>query len=229
MTPDQLAHWNAELRSKSPLEITRWAIAHAGGRAVVSTNFRPYEAVILHLCAQAQPDIQVLWVDHGYNRPATYKHAEQLRSLLKLNLKVSLPRITAAHRDAVWGPIPDMDNEAGLKQFSALMKLEPFQRGMKELAPKVWITALRKVQNPNRAGLDIVSEDLNFGTLKVSPVFYLSDADMEAYLQEHELPNEWDYFDPAKADEKRECGLHAAWGGKFVARPGIEGEAAVLI
>ena len=23
-----------------------------------------------------------------------------------------------------------------------------------------------------------------------------------------------DYFDPAKADEKRECGLHASWGGK---------------
>jgi phosphoadenosine phosphosulfate reductase len=229
MTPDQLACWNAELRSKSPLEITRWAIAHDGGRAVVSTNFRPYEAMILHLCVQAKPDIPVLWVDHGYNRPATYKHAEQLRSLLKLNLKVCLPRISAAHRDAVWGPIPDIDDEARLKQFSALMKLEPFQRGMKELAPKVWITALRQVQNPNRAGLDIVSADLNFGTLKVSPVFYLSDADMEAYLAEHELPNEWDYFDPAKANDKRECGLHAAWGGKFVARPGIEGEAAVLI
>jgi phosphoadenosine phosphosulfate reductase len=229
MTPDQLALWNAELRSKSPLDITRWAIAHADGRAVVSTNFRPYEAVILHLCVQAQPDIPVLWVDHGYNRPATYKHAEQLCSLLKLNLKAFLPRITAAHRDAVWGPIPDTDDEERLKQFSALMKLEPFQRGMKELAPKVWITALRKVQNPNRAGLDIVSADPNFGTLKVSPVFYLSDADMEAYLEEHNLPNEWDYFDPAKADEKRECGLHAAWGGKFVARPGIEGEAAVLI
>jgi phosphoadenosine phosphosulfate reductase len=229
MTPDELVSWNAELRSKSPLDITRWAIAHSGGRAIVSTNFRPYEAVILHLCAQAQPDIPVLWVDHGYNRPATYQHAEQLRSRLKLNLKVSLPRITAAHRDAVWGPIPDTEDEVRLKQFSALMKLEPFQRGMKELAPKVWITALRKVQNPNRAELDIVSPDSNFGTLKVSPVFHWSDADMEAYLKEHNLPNEWDYFDPAKADEKRECGLHAAWGGKFVARPGIEGEAAVLI
>ena len=98
------------------------------------------------------------------------------------------------------------------------MKLEPFQRGMKELAPTVWITALRKVQNPNRAGLDIVSHDANFGALKVSPVFYWSDADMEAYLAEHNLPNEWDYFDPAKADEKRECGLHAAWGGKAVTR-----------
>ena len=229
MTPDQLAGWNAELRSKSPLEITRWAISQAGGRAVVSTNFRPYEAVLLHLCVQAQPDIAVLWVDHGYNRPATYRHAEQLRSLLKLNLKACLPRITAAHRDAVWGPIPAADNEAGLKQFSALMKLEPFQRGMKELGPKVWFTALRKVQNPNRAELDVVSQDPNFGTLKVSPVFHLSDADMEAYLEEHKLPNEWDYFDPAKADEKRECGLHAAWGGKLVERSGLEGEAAALI
>ena len=216
MTPDQLTDWNAELRYKSPLEITRWAIAQARGRAVVSTNFRPYEAVLLHLCVQAQPDIPVLWVDHGYNRPATYRHAERLRSLLKLNLKVCLPRITAAHRDALYGPIPDMDDEAGLKQFSALMKLEPFQRGMRELAPRVWITALRQVQNPSRAELDIVSPDTNFGTLKVSPVFYFSDADMDVYLEEHELPNEWDYFDPAKADEKRECGLHAAWGGELV-------------
>ena len=94
------------------------------------------------------------------------------------------------------------------------MKLEPFQRGMKELAPTVWLTALRKVQNPNRAELDIVSEDKNFGALKVSPVFYWSDAEMENYLKQHNLPNEWDYFDPAKADDKRECGLHASWGGK---------------
>jgi phosphoadenosine phosphosulfate reductase len=216
MTPDQIAQWNTELRLRSPLEITRWAVAQANGRAVVSTNFRPYEAVILHLSVQAQSDIPVLWVDHGCNRPATYRHAEQLRTLLKLNLKAYLPRITAAHRDAIHGPIPTLDDEAGLKQFSALMKIEPFQRGMKELAPAVWITALRKVQNQNRAGLDVVSFDPNFGTLKISPVFHLSNADMEAYLQQHHLPNEWDYFDPAKADEKRECGLHAAWGAQAV-------------
>jgi len=218
MTSDQISKANAELRNKSPLEIVEWAIAQAKGRAIVSTNFRPYEAVVLHLCVQAQPDIPVLWVDHGYNRPATYKHAEQLKKLLKLNLKPFLPKITAAHRDAICGEIPTTDNEAGLKQFSALMKLEPFQRGMKELTPTVWITALRKVQNPNRAELDILSEDKNFGALKVSPVFYSTDADMENYLKQHDLPNEWDYFDPAKADDKRECGLHASWGGKAVAK-----------
>jgi phosphoadenosine phosphosulfate reductase len=218
MNAEQITQANAGLVDKSALEIIRWAVAQANGRCIVSTNFRPYEAVLLHLATQVQPDIPVLWVDHGYNRPATYKHAEQLKSLLKLNIKAYLPRLTAAHYDAAYGgmPEPTPENEARIKAFSTVMKLEPFQRGMRELAPTVWLTALRKVQNPNRAGLDIVSADGNFNTLKVSPVFHWSDADMEAYLKQHNLPNEWDYFDPAKADEKRECGLHAAWGGQAV-------------
>ena len=218
MSPEEIAIANRALRSQSPLDIAKWAIAQAGGRAIVSTNFRPYEAVILHLVTQVQPDIPVLWVDHGYNRPATYKHAEQLKTQLKLNIKAYLPKLTAAHYDAVHGgmPEPTPENEERIKAFSTVMKLEPFQRGMKELAPTVWLTALRKVQNPNRSGLDIVSPDGNFNSLKVSPVFHWSDAEMEAYLKQHNLPNEWDYFDPAKADEKRECGLHAAWGGKAV-------------
>ena len=218
MTADQIVQANAELRTKSPLEITRWAIAQAKGRAIVSTNFRPYEAVILHLVTRVQPDIPVLWADHGYNRPATYHHAEELKKILHLNIKAYVPRMTAAHRDAIFGPIPTPEDEAALKEFSALFKLEPFQRGMRELAPTVWLTALRKAQNPNRANLDIVSHDPNFSTLKVSPVFYRTDAEMEAYLKQYNLPNEWDYFDPAKADEKRECGLHVAWGGQTVAK-----------
>src|SRR5476651_2012474 len=198
MTPDQIAKANAELRNKSPLEIVKWAIAQAKGRAIVSTNFRPYEAVVLHLATQVQADIPVLWVDHGYNRPATYQHAEQLKKLLKLNLKPFLPKISAAHYNAIHGEIPSTNDEEGLKNFSKLVKLEPFQRGMKELAPTVWILALRKSQNQNRAQFEIVSREENLGVLKVNPVLAMSDADMENYLKQHNLPNEWDYFDPAK-------------------------------
>ena len=218
MTPDQISQSNTELRDKSPLEIVKWGVAQSNGRAIVSTNFRPYEAVILRLCAQVQPDMPVLWVDHGYNRPATYIHAEHLKQLLRLNIKPYLPRMSAAHRDAIHGPIPSPQEEEWLKLFSAVMKLEPFQRGMEELAPTVWFTALRKVQNPDRAAMDIVSFDKSFGVLKVNPVFQLTDMDMEAYLAQHHLPNEWDYFDPAKADEKRECGLHTDWFTKAVAK-----------
>ena len=136
MTPDQITQANAELRGKSALDIVRWAIAQAKGRAIVSTNYRPFEAVILHLVTQVQPDIPVLWVDHGYNRAATYRHAEQLKAQLKLNIKAYLPKLTAAHYDAVHGgmPEPTPENEERIKAFSTVMKLEPFQRAMKELA-----------------------------------------------------------------------------------------------
>ena len=219
MTLKAIFQANEILRDKSPLEVVKWAIEQSHGRAIVSTNFRPYEAVILHLATQVQSDIPVLWVDHGYNRASTYTHAEQLKSLLKLNIKAYLPWLTAAHYEAMHGGVPEptSENEETIKAFSTIMKLEPFQRGMKELAPTVWLTALRKVQNPSRAELDIVSPDANFNSLKVSPVFHWSDNDMESYLKEHNLPNEWDYFDPAKADEKRECGLHASWGGRAIA------------
>ncbi len=217
-SPEKIASANASLQGQSADAVIRWALAQSAGRAVLSTNYRPYEAVLLHLVTQVQPDIPVLWVDHGYNRPATYRHAEDLQARLKLNVKAFVPRLTAAHYEATRGgmPAPTPENEERIKAFSTVMKLEPFQRGMRELAPTVWFTALRKVQNPNRAGLDIVSWDGNFNTLKVSPVFHWSDAEMEAYLAQHQLPNEWDYFDPAKADEKRECGLYAAWGGHAV-------------
>jgi phosphoadenosine phosphosulfate reductase len=154
----------------TPRELTSWALSQ--GRAIVSTNFRPYEAVILHLATQAQPDIPVLWVDHGFNRPATYRFADLLTKRLNLNLQSYLPRLSAAHWEARHG-------ESSREEFSTTMKLEPFARGMRELAPQVWLTALRKVQNPHRATLDAVSRDDKFaGVLKVSPVFEWTDADM---------------------------------------------------
>ncbi len=208
---------NALLRHLSAAEVIQWAAAQTEGAMVVSTNFRPYEAVLLHLVTRVLPGIPVLWVDHGFNRPATYRHAELLRSRLDLNLRAFVPRVTAAHYEALHGGPPAPDDEAALRTFSAQMKLEPFGRGMAELAPRVWFTGLRRAQNPGRAALDIATRDEAFGTLKVSPLFHWSDAELEAYLAAHDLPNEWDYSDPAKADEKRECGLHAAWGAPALA------------
>lgn len=220
----QLAEWNSALRDRPPAEIARWAIRHGAGRAIVSTNFRPYEAAILHLATQVEPGIRVLWVDHGYNRPATYRHAEALRVRLRLNVHACLPRLTVAHREALHGPVPDPADEPAMKAFSAQMKLEPFQRGMRELAPSVWLTALRREQTPDRAGLEVVAWDENFRTLKVSPFLEWTEDQLARYLAEHGLPNEHDYYDPAKGDAKRECGLHAAWGRRALAAAAADGE-----
>ena len=211
MSPAEIASLNQSVSGLSPQELTRWAVQRGAGRAVVTTNFRPYEAVILHMAVQAHADVPVLWVDHGTNLPETYQFAEKCRTQLALNLRPYLPRMTAAHWLALnGGNVPMPDEVERVESFSRIMKLEPFERGMRELAPAVWITALRKEQNPQRAAtLQPVMWDAKFNCLKVNPILDWTPVGMDAYLTEFGLPNERTYYDPAKGDEKHECGLHA--------------------
>ena len=186
MNPDQIQALNDAARGQSPQEIIKTALAHADGGAIVTTNFRPYEAVILHLATEQSQDIPILWVDHGTNLPETYVFAEKSRERLVLNLKPYLPKMTAAHWLALnGGQVPMPDEVERVESFSRIMKLEPFERGMRELAPKVWITALRKEQNPQRAAtLQPFMWDAKFNCLKVNPILDWTPVEMDAYLAE---------------------------------------------
>lgn len=198
---------NETFSDASPDAILREAVRLAEGRVIISTNFRPFEAVLLHMAVQVAPNIPVLWVDHGYNTPGTYRCAEATIAKLGLNLHLYIPRRTAAHRDTVLGGIPTLDQPDLHDQFTEEVKLEPFRRGMADLSPAVWLTALRRVQNPNRETMNVFGRTPD-GVLKVSPVLSWTDEQMQAYLEEHDLPNETNYYDPTKVLESRECGLH---------------------
>lgn len=196
---------NAQLKNQSPQQIIQWAL-ETSQQAIVSTNFRPYEASILHATSLVKADIPVIWCDSGYNTRATYLHANELIEKLKLNLHYYMPKQTAAYRDAKIGGIPMPDSPLH-DEFTEQVKLEPFRRALAQHQPKIWFTNLRKGQTQFRDSLDILTED-DKGCLKVSPFFYYTDDMLDKYLAEHQLPNEHNYFDPTKVDEKRECGLH---------------------
>ena len=200
----QVEQINKELKDKKPVEIIIWAI-EISKSPVITTNFRPYEVVILHAVTQIKNDIIVIWCDTGYNTPDTYKHAEELKEKLDLNIKLYVPNQTTAHRNVVLG-IPDIDSHKH-KVFTEQVKLEPFKRAMAEHKPDVWFTNLRKGQTNFRDSIDIVSQD-DQGILKVSPFYYWSDRELDTYVTEYNLPNEFNYFDPTKLLENRECGLH---------------------
>lgn len=196
---------NKELSTKTPQQIVEWAISVAKS-PVVTTNFRPYEAAILKLISSVKSDIKVIWCDTGYNTPNTYKHAEDVIEKLNLNIKLYVPKQTSAHRDVVLG-IPNIDDPKH-KIFTEQVKLEPFKRAMNEHKPDVWFTNLRKGQTAFRDSINIVSQDKN-GVVKISPFYNWTDKDLDGYLEENNLPNEFKYFDPTKQLENRECGLHA--------------------
>ncbi len=203
-TEQEIAAFNAELAGKSPEEIITWAVEKAE-KPVITTNFRPYEGAILHAVANVKSDIDVIWCDTGYNTRNTYKHAEELIELLKLNIDLYVPKQTSSHRDAVMG-IPQIDDPMH-KVFTEQVKLEPFKRAMAAHQPDVWFTNLRKGQTAFRDSIEVVSQDAN-GVLKVSPFYDYSDEQLDVYLEENKIPNEHKYFDPTKVLGNRECGLH---------------------
>jgi len=200
-----IAKANQELAAAEPQKIIEWAVAQAE-KPLVTTNFGPNEAVILHMATQVMPEMPVVWIDSGYNTRETYKIAEQLIEQLKLNVEVYTPKVSAARRDAALGGIPGVDDE-GHAEFTEQFKLEPFGRAMREQAPDVWLTAVRAEQTAFRQEMEVFGTGPN-GVIKVAPVLHWKEADMAAYLEKHNLPSVTKYFDPTKALSNRECGLH---------------------
>ncbi len=65
---------NQELSTLNPQMIVQWAVQRAG-KPVLTTNFGPHEAAIIHMATQVKPDIPVVWIDSGYGTEATYRFA----------------------------------------------------------------------------------------------------------------------------------------------------------
>lgn len=205
ITATQVQQLNVQFKGIPPEEIVSWAVKHSQ-IPVVTTNFRPYEVVILHAVSQVSNTIPVIWCDTGYNTAKTYKHAEELIHTFDLNIKLYVPKQTTAHRDAVMG-IPQIEDPRHA-EFTEQVKLEPFKRAMADFKPDVWFTNLRKGQTALRDRLDILSLSKD-GVLKVSPFYHWSDTQLDTYLEKYKLPNEHSYFDPTKVLANRECGLHS--------------------
>ena len=203
-----LAQCNAELRDKSPDEIIQWAVDLAQP-TIVTTSFGPNSGALLRMCASVENPPPVVWVDSGYNMRDTYVVAQQLIESLSLDARVYTPTITAERLNVMLGGIPTLDDPDAHAEFTRIVKLEPFQRALKELSPKVWISGIRQGDTEFRKSLDILSYDKN-GILKVAPIFYWSESQLTAYMEAHELPSCRHYFDPTKVESGRECGMHTA-------------------
>ena len=199
---------NASLRDASALEVVQWALA-LERKTIATTSMGRNAAVMLHLVSQVDKSVPTVWVDTGYNLRDTYLVAERLIRDLEVNMHVYSPLMTSERRNAILGGIPTVDEEERHEEFTRQVKLEPFARALEDFQPEIWLTGIRQEETEHRQSLDIVSMD-NRGIVKVAPVFYWSEDDVEDYMLDHELPSCRHYFDPTKVHDGRECGLHTA-------------------
>ena len=199
---------NARLRDASPQDVVRWAL-DLQRPTIATTSMGRNAAAMLHLVSEIDSKLPTIWVDTGYNLRDTYIVAERLIRDLQLNIHVYSPQMTSERRNAIMGGIPTVDEEERHREFTRQVKLEPFDRALAEFRPEVWLTGIRREETEHRKTLDIVSLDAR-GIIKVAPLFYWSEEQVEGYMEQQQLPSCRHYFDPTKVQDGRECGLHTA-------------------
>jgi phosphoadenosine phosphosulfate reductase len=199
---------NASLRHASAQEIVQWALAQ-NASTIATTSMGRNAALMLHLVSQVDSTVPTIWVDTGYNLRDTYIVAERLIRDLELDIHVYSPQMTSERRNAIMGGIPTIDEEERHAEFTEQVKLEPFNRALQDFQPEIWLTGIRREETEHRKSLDIVSRD-NRGIIKVAPIFYWSEDQVEDYMADNQLPTCRHYFDPTKVADGRECGLHTA-------------------
>ena len=150
--------------------------------------------------------IPIIWIDTGFNTNETYNYVK--KTIYKHQLKILKyePKENSKFKKIKANQIPNLNTKEH-ELFTHDVKIEPFNRAMKETNAKIWITNIRKGQTKHRDNLDIFSFSKN-GILKVSPFFYWSDEKLNEFIRKNELINNVQYFDPTKALKNRECGIH---------------------
>lgn len=225
--PIDLDEVNARLADADAEEVIHWAFETFGAGLVMTSSFGGHSAAMLHLATRVVPRIPVVFLDTGYLFPETYQFAEELRERFDLRLEVYGPRMTAARQEALFGRLWDGD-EADLRRYNQMNKVEPMQRALRELGATAWLAGLRSQQTEFRAGLrKVVLQD---GVYKIHPILDWTKDEVESYLEQHDLPHHplyfWGYksvgdvhstvpIEPDEDDragrrlgEKRECGIH---------------------
>ncbi|HTN62866.1 MAG TPA: phosphoadenylyl-sulfate reductase, partial [Devosia sp.] len=152
-----------------------------GDLAIVS-SFGADSAVLLHLVAQVDPSLPVYFLETGKHFPETLAYVETLKKQL------GLINVIAIHPDPA--DIKRFDPNGDLWETDPdscchIRKTEPLEPITEQFGG--WVTGRKRFQTKERGVLphfELTSDD----RIKVNPLAYFSDADVNQYKIDHGLP-----------------------------------------
>ncbi|WP_327288215.1 phosphoadenylyl-sulfate reductase [Streptomyces sp. NBC_01198] len=167
-----------DLEEAPALDVLRWAAGTFGPRFCVTSSME--DAVVAHLASRALPGVDVVFLDTGYHFPETIGTRDAVAAVMDVNVITLTPRQTVAEQDAQYGArLHDRDPDL----CCALRKVAPLEEGLKGY--DAWATGLRRDESPTRANTPVVGWDAKRQKVKIAPIARWTQADVEAYVQEH--------------------------------------------
>jgi phosphoadenosine phosphosulfate reductase len=221
-TPVAIRPRSTDVRAAAALEhapaedVVAWAVDRFGEGLVLASSFQ--DCVLLDLALGVAPALQVVFLDTQYHFPETLEYMDEVRRRYDMDLRIVRPRVA-----------PDERWRFDLDSCCAVRKIEPLDRAL--TGRSAWMSGLRRADTASRADTPVVGVDERRGLVKLNPLAGWSDADVERYAREHDLPEHplaargyasvgcWPCTRPVapgedtragrwEGTEKTECGLH---------------------
>ena len=174
-----VADLNAQVAGKCARDVIRTALSAIAPLRLVS-SFGAESVALLHLAAEADRDIPVIFIDTEMLFEETLTYQQDIATALGLrNLRI-LRSADAAERDPD-GLLHRTDPDA----CCSLRKTEPLQAAL--AGSNGWITGRKRFQNGQRAALEFFEAD-DAGRIKINPLAHFTPEDIREYILNNRLP-----------------------------------------
>jgi phosphoadenosine phosphosulfate reductase len=217
---------DAQLRHAHPAQIIRAAFEEYGDELALVSSFGAESAVLLHLAAQVNPTIPVLFLDTGMLFGQTLDYRKQLAAQLGLtDVRDLRPRFEDLATEDPSAELWKTDTDA----CCHIRKVIPLDAALSGFS--AWLTGRKRFHGGDRLRLPVV--EAADGKLKFNPLANWNKADLDAYIAEHDLPEHplvafgypsigcWPCTSPVEeggdirsgrwaGSQKTECGIHTA-------------------
>jgi phosphoadenosine phosphosulfate reductase len=178
---DEAAELDARFGGLTPRAVIEQAARRSfhGGVAAVS-SFGADSAVLLHMIAEVDPALPVIFLDTGKHFGETLEYRDALAADLGLtDIRVVTPDQAALDRTDPSGKLHQSDTDACCE----IRKVEPMARGV---APfRAWFTGRKRFQAATRAALPVF--EAVGPRIRINPLAKWGTSDLADYMRAHAL------------------------------------------
>ncbi|OYX69646.1 MAG: phosphoadenosine phosphosulfate reductase [Rhizobiales bacterium 32-66-11] len=172
---------DARLEDADPLAIIAAAQEAFPDRVASVSSFGAESVVLLHMVAQVDRTMPVLFLDTGHLFPETLAYRDQLID------RLGLTQVLTSHPDEAARAGRDGDNDLWASDTDAccaLRKVEPLARA---LAPfDAWLNGRKRYQAVTRLRIPVVEADGRH--IKFNPLAAVGPAEIAGWIKAHGLP-----------------------------------------
>lgn len=176
---------NRLFKDKDAQDVLAHGLSQLGQTALVS-SFGADSVVLLHMAAQIDPAIPVIFIDTEMLFAETLDYQRQVAAELGL----TNVQVIRADRTTLF----EQDNENLLHLHDpdaccALRKTAPLQNALRDYDG--WISGRKRHQGGERAALDLFELERPIGRLpriKINPLAHWDEQDVSNYIEAHNLP-----------------------------------------